>query len=240
MFIILGADGKEYGPVTTGHIAEWIRDGRANLLTKARRDDEAAWKTLGLFEEFRIGPAAAAPSLVVPMVPDTPPVLAVETAPASVWLRLAAALIDGFLKTLCFLPTTIPVTRMLLDQASKGQQLSFTEMAAATRDVLNTSLEKSLPLLACLVLVQMTLLTVRGQSVGKLLVGLRIVRLDGAPPGWLHAFLLRSCAPFLIEQIPVLGLLFWIVDSGFIFRDDHRCLHDLLAGTKVVPVRGGV
>jgi uncharacterized RDD family membrane protein YckC len=31
--------------------------------------------------------------------------------------------------------------------------------------------------------------------------------------------------------------VFWVTDSCFIFRADHRCLHDLMAGTKVVMVR---
>lgn len=233
MFTIQGADGKEYGPVTTGHIAEWIRDGRANLVTKARRHDETAWKPLGQFEEFRVGPAASQPPVIAaaptPLVP-----VAKAREPASLWLRLPAALIDGLLKTLCFLPTSIPVTRVLLQQAMTGQQHTFAEVAATTREVLNTSLDKSLPLLAGLLLVQVTLLALRGQSVGKLLIGLRIVRLDGSAPGFVHAFVLRSCAPFLLEQVPLFGLVFWVVDSCFAFRPDHRCLHDLIAGTVVV------
>jgi uncharacterized RDD family membrane protein YckC len=34
--------------------------------------------------------------------------------------------------------------------------------------------------------------------------------------------------------VPFVGVLFWFVDNCFIFRDDHRCLHDLMGGTKVV------
>ena len=57
---------------------------------------------------------------------------------------------------------------------------------------------------------------------------------DHAAAGFVRAFLLRGTLPFLLEQISVLGLIFWIVDSCFIFRADQRCLHDLVAGTKVV------
>ena len=60
MFTILGADGKEYGPVATAKIHEWINGGRANLQTKARRDGEADWKALGDFAEFNPTPAATA------------------------------------------------------------------------------------------------------------------------------------------------------------------------------------
>lgn len=57
MFTILGTDGKEYGPVTAGKIMEWIRDGRANLQTKARREGESEWKTLADFTDFATGNA---------------------------------------------------------------------------------------------------------------------------------------------------------------------------------------
>jgi uncharacterized RDD family membrane protein YckC len=49
-----------------------------------------------------------------------------------------------------------------------------------------------------------------------------------------RAFLLRGTLPFMVEQIPLVGLLFWLVDSCFIFREDQRCLHDLVAGTRVI------
>lgn len=61
MFTILGADGKEYGPVTAGKIHEWISGGRATLATKARRADETEWKTLADFPEFAAPATAAEP-----------------------------------------------------------------------------------------------------------------------------------------------------------------------------------
>lgn len=74
MFIILGADGKEYGPATANTIAEWIVAGRANLQTKARRTNDPEWKTLGDFEEFGAKPtpvASAAPVTAEPPVVST-------------------------------------------------------------------------------------------------------------------------------------------------------------------------
>lgn len=52
MFTIIGADGKEYGPVTADKIREWIANGRANAQTQCRREGEAAWSTLGSLGEF--------------------------------------------------------------------------------------------------------------------------------------------------------------------------------------------
>lgn len=59
MFTILGADGKEYGPVTAGKIGEWLNGGRATLATKAKRVNDTEWKTLGDFAEFATPPAVA-------------------------------------------------------------------------------------------------------------------------------------------------------------------------------------
>ena len=237
MYTILGEDGKEYGPVTVGNVIEWIRDGRANLQTKARLDREDVWKTLGDFAEFGgRQPAAALP---------VPPVLAGEGdfdrsgtggESASRWLRLPAAMIDGFLKALCYLPITIPLVRTVFAAALSGEERTFGEISQLSTTIVNDNLPRALPLLGGLMLVQLTLLAWRSQSVGKLLLGLRIVReQDGGPPGVVRVFLIRGSVPFMIEQIPFAGFVFWVVDSCFIFRDDHRCLHDLLAGTRVVP-----
>lgn len=76
MFTILGADGKEYGPVTAAKIHEWINGGRANLSTKAKRVDEGVWKTLGEFAEFSAPSAAAA-------APDAAPSAAASTPSAA-------------------------------------------------------------------------------------------------------------------------------------------------------------
>ena len=84
-------------------------------------------------------------------------------------------------------------------------------------------------------IVQIWLLTMRGQTVGKLLLGIRIVRVqDDANPGFVYAVFLRTVVPVLIRAVPLIGIGFWLVDVGCVFREDKRCLHDLIAGTKVV------
>jgi hypothetical protein len=96
MFTIIGADGKEYGPVTANRIAEWIAGGRANLQTRARRAGEAEWKTLGDFVEFN--PAAAAPPPLgdTPPPPEAGPVPAAAAPASTLWqgtpAEIAAAL----------------------------------------------------------------------------------------------------------------------------------------------------
>ena len=242
MFTILGADGKEYGPVTAGKLHEWIAGGRANLQTKARRADETEWKTLGDYPEmsqFGRNSSSVPPIAFVATAPfiatsaDDAATPAAESAP--LLMRFLAALIDGTLKTLCYLPISLALFHAMMEQAQTGTQLSFVEMARMTTAVVDAKVGEAFPFFTLLLLVQLFLLTRRGQSVGKLLLHLRIVRApDNSPVGFLRAFLLRGSVPFLIEQIPLLGFAFWVVDSCFIFRHDRRCLHDLLAGTKVI------
>ncbi len=61
MFTIIGADGKEYGPVSTDQLREWIASGRANAQTQCRRDGESAWSTLGSLPEFAASFASPPP-----------------------------------------------------------------------------------------------------------------------------------------------------------------------------------
>lgn len=52
MFKIIGADGKEYGPVTSDQVRQWVRDGRANAQTRIQSEEAADWTTLGELPEF--------------------------------------------------------------------------------------------------------------------------------------------------------------------------------------------
>ena len=78
MYKIIGADGREYGPVTVEQIQQWIREGRANAQTKVRAEEGVEWKTLSSFPELwgdiagsKVPPTAPvtgarAPSLLTP------------------------------------------------------------------------------------------------------------------------------------------------------------------------------
>jgi uncharacterized RDD family membrane protein YckC len=76
-------------------------------------------------------------------------------------------------------------------------------------------------------------LATRGQTIGKRLLGLRIVRLDGSRATFQSALVVRAMVTMLLDLVPGFAL----VDALFIFRGDRRCLHDLIAGTKVVDAR---
>ena len=78
-------------------------------------------------------------------------------------------------------------------------------------------------------------LVTKGQTLGKRMLGIRIV--DAASNGAATAVKLlglRYVLVMLVMAIPIIGQLLGLADALFIFRSDRRCVHDLLAGTKVV------
>jgi hypothetical protein len=52
MYKIIGADGKEYGPITVEQLRQWIAEGRANLQTQVLPEGATEWKTVGQLPEF--------------------------------------------------------------------------------------------------------------------------------------------------------------------------------------------
>lgn len=240
MFTILGADGKEYGPVTATKIAEWIAGGRANLATKARRAGDAEWQTLGDFVEFN--PAATPPPLPAetPVASAAPtPVIPAADEPelADRGVRLGAFLIDYLLSVIVAVPGLLilgPAFFSVFLSALRGQEPDFSALQAGT-------LLMGLAVLALggltLLVIQIVMLSTRGQTIGKRMLGIRVVRYPGnSQAGFVHGWLLRNLVPGIIQMLPWIGFAFWIADACFIFSQERRCLHDLIAGTKVVKV----
>jgi uncharacterized RDD family membrane protein YckC len=159
----------------------------------------------------------------IPLTPESPrpsaaPVICVHTAPlASRASRLTAALLDA-------------VLNLLVSAPGLYVRNSF-EGIAELRSRGNMLLLGGLALLAA---VQWTLLTRCGQTVGKKLMGIRIVRAtDESNPGFFRVVVLRSFLPLLLG----VGCgLFGLIDMLWILNEDQRCIHDHFAGTKVVDV----
>lgn len=78
------------------------------------------------------------------------------------------------------------------------------------------------------------LLAKRGQTIGKWLFGIRIVRSDGSAASLRRLLLLRWLPVNLVASLPHAGPWLSFIDPLFIFRTSHRCLHDQVADTIVV------
>lgn len=82
--------------------------------------------------------------------------------------------------------------------------------------------------------IQIYLHATASQSIGKYLLKMQIIDFTTHQRSpFVQCFLLRSVVGvFLLGQVPFYG----IVDVCFIFRDDYRCIHDLIGNTIVVDL----
>jgi uncharacterized RDD family membrane protein YckC len=86
-----------------------------------------------------------------------------------------------------------------------------------------------------LLVLQIYYLTTRGQTIGKKVMGIRIVKQEtNENGGFLTNVVVREGVTIIVSNIPLVGTVLGLVDILFIFREDQRCLHDMIAGTIVV------
>jgi len=161
------------------------------------------------------------------MEKDTPETF-VEYEPnqlASRGKRLAAAVVDIFI----FFPLVVLVAQPLglinISDPAKMQDFNLDE-----------SMQLFIIGQVLFLLVQGYLLHNQGQTIGKKLLKIRIVSLDDELLGIGKLYFVRYLTFSLIAQIPIIGALISMVNVLFIFGQDRRCLHDRLAGTKVIEV----
>ena len=88
MYKIRGGDGKEYGPVSTETLKQWVAEGRANAQTQIQAEGTTEWLALGQLPEFADQAAA----------PVTPTFSAPGVAPGT---KIPNYLVQAILVTLC-------------------------------------------------------------------------------------------------------------------------------------------
>ena len=164
------------------------------------------------------------------MGPDTnrfaPPTAHVEDVSAEAHelggrgARLGAALIDGLIQGGVYYALAATLFTSLMPHAGRPGAGSLV-----------LQLVVSLVLFA---LVQGYLLATQGQTVGKKLLGLRIVRSSGERADVGRLFGLRYFLGWIIVMVPVVGVIYALLDALLIFRESRKCLHDTIADTIVV------
>lgn len=69
MYRIIGADGREYGPVTLAQLRQWQSEGRVNAQTRLLAVGETNWKTLAdLTEPIPSAAGTSIPQSIRPLV----------------------------------------------------------------------------------------------------------------------------------------------------------------------------
>ena len=97
-YIIIGGDGREYGPKDETEVREWIEQGRLNALSQIKEVGEDEWVSLGSRPEFAVQQSNETSAPPLPAVPSAPPTYQIPTY-----------LAQSILVTLCCcLPVGIP------------------------------------------------------------------------------------------------------------------------------------
>lgn len=73
-----------------------------------------------------------------------------------------------------------------------------------------------------------------GQTIGKRVMGIRVVRTNGERVAFGRFIFLRWLPVTLLGMIPMLGYVIALLDALLIFRENRLCLHDNIADTRVV------
>lgn len=162
-------------------------------------------------EENRYAP----PQAEVGEVRDTAPEL------ASPGLRLGGAVLDALILGVVAVPLVFVFG---IVDFSSPREPTFADGAIST--VLGMGI---------FVLINGHFLAKHGQTIGKRLVGTRIVSVvDGKLLPLQKLIALRYLPMWLVSIVPFIGNIANLVNVLFIFREDRRCVHDLIAGTKVI------
>ncbi len=225
MDVYVARNGKQEGPFAADQIVEMIRSRKLLQTDLVWHQELPEWRQASSVFDFLEEPVA--PLQATRTKPSSPPPHSGSSAPAlrlaGRGARLGAVVVDGVFACLVAMPGLL-LTLALTFLVGGGNGLGIFVLAVC---------------LLCLALYQAFLLSRDGQTLGKRVFRVMIVTADTeGNAGFVKAVLLRIVVVALLQSIPVAGGIFALVDILFIFREDRRCIHDLIAGTKVVAMDG--
>ncbi len=90
MYYIIGADGRQYGPISLEQVRQWLIEGRANANTLVKPEGATDWKALATFPEL----AASIPPVAPP--PLRPPSTVSDRASMKVPAGICGILFGSF------------------------------------------------------------------------------------------------------------------------------------------------
>jgi len=226
----IARNGQQLGVYSEQDVQSGLASGSILPTDLLWAEGMADWQPVG--GRFALGSSAvAAQPAFNPYAAPQSNVISPSMAPsrelASLGQRLGAALLDGLVGGVVVgVPYFIAMFSMAA--AENKHQEGLTGGAMAGFAVAGIGL-------LVLLIYNLVLLSTKGQTIGKKWLGIRIVtHPDCQKAGFVKAVLLRGFVNGIIGAIPLLGAIYSLVDIFFIFREDRRCVHDLLAGTQVI------
>jgi uncharacterized RDD family membrane protein YckC len=163
-----------------------------------------------------------APSGIPGILENTP----AEEKLATLGERFAGALIDGIINIVILLPLAFGVGFGIVSLLGDG----------VVQRLLSQVLGGLIGMVAFLA-VQGYFLATRSQTIGKMVVNTKIVSDSGQPLSFGELYLKRYLIPQIASILPYVGGLIGLINVLAIFRSNRKCVHDEIAGTKVIKLQ---
>jgi uncharacterized RDD family membrane protein YckC len=140
--------------------------------------------------------------------------------------RLGSVIIDGIIQGAAYYAIAFTMFSALLpNNTSSDSSVSGLAGVFALQIVISVVL---------FIVLHGYLLATQGQTIGKRLLGLRILRSNGERASLGRLLGLRYFLGWVLLVIPFVGAIYGLADCLMIFRDSRKCLHDNIADTIVV------
>jgi len=147
--------------------------------------------------------------------------------------RLGAYMIDALVMLLLFAPAMVPAI-VLGGFGSTADATPPAILVWAEAHPVASHIVWGIASLVVFFAVNGYWLHTRGQSVGKRLLKIRIVRSSGERATLSRIIFARYLPTQAVGIVPFIGMLYPLIDILFIFGDSRQCLHDRIADTIVV------
>ena len=240
------AGGQRQGPFTAEELAAHARNGRLTSESLVWRDGLDDWQPFGSLASELDVPITALPRVEpadeearaqahVPYAPPTAEltsthsiVVSGHVVQAGLWKRFAAAFIDNIVTTVISYALIIPLMMIGFGVMGAGGDNS---MAAGAGMATIFAMYPILILAPCIYFGWMQSSSMQA-SLGKLAVGIKVVRTNGERAGFWRNFL-RSLAYVLFSALTC-GLGVLISALMVAFTERKQALHDMICDTLVV------
>lgn len=241
------AGGQRHGPFTADELAAHARNGRLTATSLVWRDGLDDWQPFGDFASELDVPVTALPPSE-PVLEEAPDPAHVPYAPpsaqltsthafvtggrivqAGLWKRFAASFIDNIVTTVISYALIIPL--MMLGVGVMGAGGNDNPMAAGAGVAVILAMYPILILAPCVYFGWMQSSSMQA-SLGKLAVGIKVVRTSGDRAGFWRNFL-RALA-YVVFSAVTCGLGVLISALMVAFTERKQALHDMMCDTLVV------
>jgi uncharacterized RDD family membrane protein YckC len=221
--------GQQKGPVEEAALIDLVNGGVVRDDTLVWHEGLPNWQTYGAVRGMRMA-AAAAPAqgaagyaAAPAYVPHNYAAAAPGVRYAGFWIRFLARVIDGIILNVALLVVRIPLG--ISTFGTMGTRNPAALMAAMGAVVIAT-------LVSVVVAAgyEIYFVSAKGATLGKMALGLKVVRADGAPIS-----MGLAAGRYFAQWLSAMILLIGYIMAGF--DDQKRALHDRICETRVIYTR---